>query len=293
MQLNYARNEVFMIYLGEIQKLQVGKLTDNGAYLFDSNIQTSNRVLLPKNQLPEGLKLHDMIEVFIYRDSEDRLIATTTHPLLTLGKVARLKVKELSNIGAFLDWGLAKDLLLPFKEQTFRPKVNDSVLVALYIDKSNRLCATMKVYNYLKTDSPYHKEERVHGMVYDVLATFGAFVAVDDQYSALIPNSELFRPIHAGEYVDARITKVQEDGKLNLSIREKAYAQMDQDAELILDALKKSPNGYLPYHDKSDPDEIRKVFQLSKNSFKRAIGRLLKEEKISLNDTGITIRNFK
>ena len=128
------------------QRLQVHHKP--GAYLFDSNIQTSNRVLLPKNQLPEGLKLHDMIEVFIYRDSEDRLIATTTHPLLTLGKVARLKVKELSNIGAFLDWGLAKDLLLPFKEQTFRPKVNDSVLVALYIDKSNRLCATMKVYNY-------------------------------------------------------------------------------------------------------------------------------------------------
>lgn len=282
-----------MIYLGEIQKLQVGKLTDNGAYLFDSNVQTSDRVLLPKNQLPEGLKLHDIIEVFIYRDSEDRLIATTTQPLLTLGKVARLKVKELSNIGAFLDWGLAKDLLLPFKEQTFRPKVNDSVLVALYIDKSHRLCATMKVYNYLKTESPYHKEERVHGMVYDVLANFGAFVAVDDQYSALIPNSELFRPIHAGEYIDARITKVQEDGKLNLSIREKAYAQMDQDAELILDALKKSPNGYLPYHDKSDPDEIRKIFQLSKNSFKRAIGRLLKEGKISLNDTGITIKNSK
>lgn len=286
-----------MIYLGKIQKLQVEKFTENGAYLCSSDRQEKDssaldidRVLLPKNQLPQGLKLNDTIEVFIYRDSEDRPIATTIQPPFTLGEVARLQVRELSKIGAFLDWGLAKDLFLPFKEQTFRPNVGDRVLVALYLDKSQRLCATMKVYNYLQTNSPYQKDDRVRGMIYDIIANFGAFVAVDDKFSALLPNSELFRPVHAGEWIDARITKVHEDGKLNLSIREKAYVQIDQDAALILDALEKSPKKWLPYHDKSDPKQIRNVFQLSKNSFKRAVGHLLKEGKISLDETGISIK---
>lgn len=294
-----------MIYLGKIQSLQVGKLTENGAYLYSPNTCGESehkpneqdpselpidRVLLPKNQLSEGLTPNTTLEVFIYRDSEDRPIATIHKPALTLGQVARLTVRELSKFGAFLDWGLPKDLLLPFKEQTFRPAVHDSVLAALYIDKSKRLCATMKVYNFLKTNSPYQKEDRVKGMIYEVLPNFGAFVAVDDCYSALIPTKELFRPVHPGEEIEARVTKVHSDGKLDLSIREKSYVQMDEDSLIILKALEQEPQGMLPYHDKSDPELIRNVFGLSKNAFKRAVGHLLKEGKITIHETGIRLK---
>ena len=268
-----------MIYLGEIQKLQVGKLTDNGAYLFDSNIQTSNRVLLPKNQLPEGLKLHDMIEVFIYRDSEDRLIATTTHPLLTLGKVARLKVKELSNIGAFLDWGLAKDLLLPFKEQTEKVLQEKSYPVALYVDKSKRLCATMKISEFLLDHSPYQVNDQVEGIIYKIHKEIGAFVVVDKKYHALIPEKEFYGGFRVGDKIEARVSSIREDGRLNLSVRKKAYLQMEEDSDIILKKLKQY-KGVFPFTDKTvDAQRLREEFHLSKNAFKRAIGRLLKENK--------------
>lgn len=273
--------------LGEVQTLEVIKSTDYGVYLSDVK-HNQDKVLLPKNQVPATLKIGDSIEVFLYKDSEDRLIATTTIPALTLGKTALLRVKEVSSIGAFLDWGLAKDLLLPFKEQTSRVHTGEDVLVALYIDKSERLCATMKVYNYLECHSPYHANDRVIGIVYEIIDEFGAFVAVDNRYCALISLKELYRPLKVGDSVEARVTQVKEDGKLDLSIREKAYMQMDSDAELIYQKLQDA-QGFLPYHDKTDSDIIKAQFNLSKNAFKRAVGRLLKEGKIHLTDKGITI----
>jgi predicted RNA-binding protein (virulence factor B family) len=156
-----------MIKLGNVQTLKIVKTTDFGVYLSEIDQDDGNKILLPKSQVPSGLQFDDQIEVFVYKDSEDRPIATTTIPVLTLGKTALLHVKEVTAIGAFLDWGLAKDLLLPFKEQTARVHSGEDVLVALYIDKSERLCATMKVYHYLECSSPYQKEDRVIGVVYE------------------------------------------------------------------------------------------------------------------------------
>ncbi len=300
-----------MIKLGEVQTLKVLKTTDFGIYLGeeDSGGSTArpgktsygrrtaslgqapntgnNTILLPKNQVPEGTKTGDTLEVFVYKDSEDRPIATTTIPELTLGKTALLKVKEVTPIGAFLEWGLAKDLLLPFKEQTARVHTGEEVLVSLYIDKSQRLCATMKVYDYLDYKSPYHKNDQVAGTVYEISDNFGAFVAVDNRYQALIPVKELYGSIKVGDRIKARVTQVKEDGKLDLSVREKSYLQLDSDAEIIFQILKEA-GGFLPYHDKTDSEIINAQFKLSKNAFKRAIGRLMKEGRITITDTGIT-----
>ncbi len=275
-----------MIKLGETLELEVLKSTDFGVYLCEPGMPEGDRVLLPKAQVPKNIKNKDLIKVFIYKDSEDRLIATTLQPKLTFGETALLNVKEVTTIGAFLDWGLAKDLLLPFKEQTQRVHTGDDVIVALYVDKSGRLCATMKVYDYLKTNSPYKKDDKVIGVVYEIIDSFGAFVAVDNCYCALIPTKELHRNIKVGDSVEARVTSVKEDGKLDLSLREKTHIQMDSDALLVLQKLQ-AANGSLPFHDKTDAQVIKEEFNLSKNAFKRAIGRLMKEGKITITDTGI------
>lgn len=276
-----------MIQLGKLQILESLKRTDNGVYFIAPSGSQEDCVLLPKNQVPPSLELGDQLELFVYKDSEDRPIATTTIPLLQLGQIALLKVIDTSPIGAFLDWGLAKDLLLPFKEQTKKVKVDDEILAALYLDKSHRLCATMNVYEYLSSDSPYQKDDKVSGTVYELSKQFGVFVAVDNQFSAIIPQIEVFQDYQPGDKIEnARVASVREDGKLNLSVREKTFIQMDSDSMLIYEKLT-AENGFLPYHDKSDPEQIKNVFGLSKNAFKRAIGKLFKEHKIRIEDDGI------
>lgn len=270
--------------LGKRRMLTVVKKVDFGVYLGTSE----ERVLLPKKEVPAGIEPGDPVEVFLYKDSDDRLIATTAVPKLTLDKSAVLLVKDTGKIGAFLDWGLPKDLLLPFKEQTAKVKKGDRVLVALYVDKSERLCATMKMYHRLRTDSPYEKDDKVEGIIYEKSDNFGVFVAVDNEYSALIPKREAFGSLKVGDVVQARVVKVQEDGKLDLSIREKAFIQMDVDAQAVLERIEEY-GGVLPFTDKADPELIKKEFGLSKNAFKRAVGRLLKEQKIQISEETIAI----
>lgn len=274
-----------MLELGKKQTLQVVKRVDFGVYLAEDS-QAEEHVLLPAKQVPEGTDLGDSLDVFLYKDSSDRLIATTQEPLLTLGGVARLSVLQVSKIGAFLDWGLEKDLLLPFREQTRRVHEGEQVLVALYIDKSSRLCATMNVYDYLENRSPYQKDDRVRGTIYEISQEFGAFVAVEDHYSALIPRREFFGEAKIGDTVEARVTGVLEDGRLNLSLREKAYLQMDADAAHVLQVLDEY-DGVLPFNDKVSPEIIERELHLSKNAFKRAVGRLLKEGKIEITEKRI------
>ncbi len=271
-----------MLKLGEKQVLKIIKTVEFGVYLAEEG-NPEEKVLLPAKQVPEGAAVGNELEVFLYRDSKDRMIATTKSPLLGMGEVARLKVAEVAKIGAFLDWGLEKDLLLPFKQQTYRVKAGDTPLVSLYIDKSNRLCATMNVYPNLRQDSPYEKDARVSGQVYEVSDNFGAFVAVDDIYSGLIPKKELYGEIKPGDVVDARVTEVKADGKLNLSIREKAYLQIGEDAEKIMELIE-SYDGVLPFTEKASPEVIRRETNMSKNEFKRAVGNLLKNGRIDIND---------
>ncbi len=273
-----------MIELGKKQKLAVVKEVDFGVYLGEEK----EKVLLPGKQVPEGTKKGDELEVFIYRDSADRLIATVNTPKLTLGEVALLKVLDVTKIGAFLDWGLEKDLLLPFREQTNRVKAGEDCLAALYIDKSGRLCATMKLYHYLRTDSPYQKDDTVKGRIYEISGNFGVFVAVDDKYSALIPKKQMYgaKDFKPGDIITARVTEVKEDGKLDLSVRQKAYLQMDDDAERLMEIIE-SYEGVLPFSDKADPEVIRRETGMSKNEFKRAAGRLYKERRIEIGEKTI------
>ena len=268
--------------LGKKRTLMVVKTVDFGVYLGTNE----ERVLLPKKQVPAGIEIGDPIEVFLYKDSSDRLIATTNTPKITLDELAVLEVADTAKIGAFLNWGLEKDLLLPFKEQTSKVKKGDKVLVALYIDKSGRLCATMKVYPKLRTDHSYQKDDQVQGIIYDKSDNFGMFVAVDNCYSALIPKREAFGDLKVGDMVEARVAKVREDGKMDLSVRKKAFMQMDDDATVILRRMEEY-GGKLPFTDKADPEVIAKEFGLSKNAFKRAVGRLLKEKKIKITEKNI------
>lgn len=277
-----------MIKLGEMQELVIVKKVEFGVYLADEESDNQERVLLPAKQVSPEAKTGDKVRVFIYRDSSDRLIATTREAKLTLGKTALLKVAQVGKIGAFLDWGLEKELLLPYKEQTWRVREGEECLAALYIDKSNRLCATMKVYPYLELDSPYKKDDRITGRVYEISREFGAFVAVDDKYSGLIPVKEMYGSLTEGDIITARVTGVKEDGKLDLSIREKAYLQIEADAARILKVIE-SYDGVLPFNDKASPDTIKSEMQMSKNEFKRAVGRLLKEGKITITDKNIEL----
>lgn len=274
-----------MLKLGEKQKLRVVKEVDFGVYLAD-DADVEERVLLPAKQVPSQTAVGSEIEVFLYRDSKDRMIATTNEPLLKMGEVARLKVADVNKYGAFLDWGLEKDLFLPFKQQTLRVRQGDTPLVSLYIDKSSRLCATMNVYHDLSTESPYRKDDRVTGYVYESSPEFGMFVAVDDKYSGLIPQKELYDDVRIGDTVVCRVTAVREDGKLDLSIREKAYLQIEADARKILEVID-SFDGVLPFNDKASPEVIKREMQMSKNEFKRAVGHLLKNGKIEIKEKAI------
>lgn len=276
-----------MIELGRKQKLTVVKSVDFGVYLAeDMNAPALERVLLPAKQVPEGTKEGDVLEVFIYKDSQDRLIATTKEPMLMVGQVGLLKVLQVTKIGAFLDWGLEKDLLLPYHEQTLRVREGEDCLVALYVDKSSRLCATMKVYHYLSTRTPYVVGDQVKGRIYEVSERFGVFVAVDDKYSALIPAREAKGKYRPGMVLDLRVTEVKEDGKMNVSDRQKAYVQINEDAETVLRVIHEFA-GVLPFDDKVSPEVIKREFGLSKNAFKRAVGHLLKESRIEIKERRI------
>lgn len=269
--------------LGEYQELIYVKKVQFGIYLA-KNQNDEERVLLPVKQVPQDLKPGDKLKVFLYKDSKDRLIATTNEPKLALGEFAPLTVKEVGKIGAFLDWGLEKDLFLPYREMTGRVEAGDEVLVSLYIDKSSRLCATMRgLYDLLKKDSPYKKGDTVTGRVYEFSDNFGAFIAVDDCYSARIANHEDHSFLRVGDVIEAKVSDVKEDGKLDLTLREKAYIQMDADGAKILELLD-SYAGVLPFTEKASPEVIKRETGLSKNAFKRAIGHLYKERVIDLAD---------
>lgn len=274
-----------MLRLGEVQELKVVKTVEFGVYVGEEE-QAEERVLLPGKQVPAGTKVGDTLSVFLYKDSKDRIIATTREPKLTLGGLAVLPVVEIGKIGAFLDWGLEKDLFLPFRQQTRRVRKGENCLVALYIDKSDRLCATMNVYEYLEKDSPYQKDDMVKGTIYETSGEFGVFVAVDNRYSALIPRRECFGDLTIGKEIEARVTAVKPDGKLDLSVRGKSYLQMDEDAELVMKVIEEF-EGVLPFNDKVSPEVIDREFGLSKNAFKRAVGRLLKEKRIVITENRI------
>lgn len=268
-----------MLELGKLQTLTVKREKDFGIYLGEEGSRED--VLLPKKQVPEGTKVGDKLEVFLYKDSKDRLIATTGKPLLQVGQVGILTVVECNRIGAFLNWGLEKDLFLPFKEQSYPVKKGDRCLVVVYIDKSERLCASMRVYESLSSDSPYKEGDKVIGTIYRINPDLGAFIAVDNKYYGMVPKKDLYDDYTIGTTIAADVVRVRPDGKLDLGLRKKAYLQMGDDIETVLTVLDHY-GGTLPFGEKVAPEVIKREFHLSKNAFKRALGRLLKQGKIEI-----------
>lgn len=288
-----------MLKLGEYQELEIIEKKDFGVYLAELDAAEKDRrdagrqkhrgrdgqekVLLPKRYVTDEMRIGDDVRVFLYKDSEDRPVATTDEPYITLDEVRLLAVKEVAKVGAFLDWGLPKDLFLPYKEMTERIHAGDEVLVRLYVDKSGRLAASMKrLYPLLSGDAPYQAGDEVEGRIYEFGHDFGTFVAVDNRYSGMVPKHEDLRKHKIGDVIKVRVTGVKEDGKLDLTTKKKIREQMDDDAAAVMEVIE-SYAGVLPFTEKADAAVIFRETGLSKNAFKRAVGRLYKQRKISLD----------
>ncbi len=271
--------------LGKSYNLKIKSINNEGAFLESDNKQN---IILPADELVNE-KVGSIVKVFILFNEKGRFIATKKEPYIEIGELKSLEVKEITKVGIFLDWGLDKDLFLPFQEVTFKPQKGMFYLFGLYEDKSKRLCATMRIREFLKPCDIYEKNDWVTGTIYGINRDYGAFVAVDNKYDALIHNKDILGVITEGEHIKARVTSVTNDGKLNLSLRDRAYKVIDDDAEKIYIKLQKN-DGYLPYNDSSNPSDIRREFGISKSSFKKAIGKLYKEKKIIFINNGIKIK---
>ena len=278
-----------MYNLGEFQKLFIKRFKNNGAYIGLKEIKNEKLdILLPKKEVQETEKIGDEIEVFVYKDNQARFVATRKIPKISLGKLETLEVMDISKIGAFLDWGLEKELFLPFKEQSMKLEKGRKYLVALYIDKSERLCATMKIRDYLTSDSPYKEGEWVEGIIYSIHKDYGAFVAVDKKYDAMIENKDIVGVLEIGEPINFRISKVKKDGRLNLVLKNLSHIEINDNADILFNIIK-DRGGFLDLNDKSDPDKIKDICGMSKSSFKKAVGRLLKNEKVKFEGNGIKL----
>lgn len=269
-----------MIKIGENQKLKIDHFASVGAYLYDGEDNTQT-VLLPKLEVPKDKNLEDELSVFVYRDSSDRIICTTRRPYIELGKLALLRVVSKTKIGAFMDMGLERDVLLPFTEMIGQVAEGKSYLVKLYLDKSQRLAVTMNIRSSLLTNSNYKENDNVMGTIYSIHRDHGLFIAVDDKYDSMIPKDEAQGIYEIGEVIQARVAQRKRDGRLILSIKDRAFLYIDEDAEMILDLLEDN-DGELLLGDKSDPEKIKEITGLSKSAFKKAIGKLYKEKNIRL-----------
>ena len=279
--------------------VEVLKTSDIGAFVeapdaiinsaYGRKLSDSNSILLPFSEQIGRPVRGDIVRVYFYEDKGGRLAATMRTPILRDGEVGILTVAAVTSIGAFLDNGVPKQVLLPFKEQIVAPKVGDEVLVWIYSDKSGRQAATMRVYGHLDKHSPYKEDDRVTGFVYEINQKLGIFVAVDNKYYGLVPMAEAFKEYEYGDEVEARVAKVREDGKLDLLIRDKLYKTVNEDADVILYELKRN-NGFLPYGDRADASFIEETYAMSKNQFKRALGHLYKNRIVELDREKDTVR---
>lgn len=282
-----------MIKIGKRQKLVVNNYTPIGLYLDAGTEDEKDNILLPKNEyeeMEEKPEIGSELEVLIYKDSEDRPIATLRRTHATVGQLAKLTATDVNpRLGAFLDWGLKKELLLPKGQEICEIEVGKDYLVGLYEDKKGRISATMKIYSFLLPCKDYEKNDIVTGTVYSIDENIGVFVAVDNRYFGMIPKNEYFKDFKIGDEVTVRVIRVREDGKLDLAPRLVAYQQMDKDAKMIFDKMQVLRSAFY-FNDKSSPEEIYEYFGISKKAFKRAIGSLLKAKLIEKDEKGFHIK---
>jgi len=272
--------------IGKYNTLNVVKKVDFGVYLDGGN---GLEILLPTRYVPENCQVDDDIEVFIYHDNEGRLIATTIHPVATVGEFAWMKVREVSDSGAFLDWGLMKDLLVPYREQKMAMKAGRSYLVYVYFDFiTKRIVASARIDKFLDNTPPkYEYNQEVNLLVADE-TDMGYKVIINHLHWGLIYHNEVFRQLAKGEKLKGYIKEIREDEKIDISLFPLGYEKVDGIAQQILQTLQQN-GGYLPLHDKSDADEIYSLFACSKKSFKKAIGTLYKQQLITLEKEGIRL----
>jgi uncharacterized protein len=279
-----------MIKIGDLNNLTVVRRADFGYYLGAGTDNTSDDVLLPmKSTLGRGLKIDEEVEAFIYRDSSDRLIATLKKPLAKVGDLAYLKVVDMTAIGSFVEIGLERDILVPFKEENYKLETGRKYLFYIYLDKTGRLAATTFIDQYLYDTDSYNIDDEVEGTVYGIQTNGTLMIAVDDIYRAVILRNENYTSVTPGDRLKVRVQKYYEDGKMDVTARKPRLEERDIVEEQILEYLNKS-NGSMPFNDKSSPDDIKKTFKTSKNSFKRALGGLMKSDLIVQDEEGTKLK---
>lgn len=271
---------------GKYNKLKIIKEVEFGMYLDGGE---NGEILLPRKYMPQGAKPGEEIDVFLYLDSEDRIIATTLRPYATVGEFAYLRVASVNNIGAFLDWGLPKELLVPFREQRVRMQPDKRYIVYIYHDiESGRIAASAKIEKYLGNIKPGYKFNTPVKLLVYQKTDIGYKVTVDNMHYGMIYDNELYAPVHIGDKLDGYVKRVRADGKIDISLREQGYGSVETLARQILEELKKN-RGELPLTDASTPEQIAAVFQCSKKNYKKAIGALYKEHKIEITPDKIKL----
>jgi uncharacterized protein len=289
-----------MINIGEFNNLKVVRTAEFGYYLDAGTGNTSDDVLLPnKSALGKELSIGDEVNAFIYRDSKDRIIATLKAPLATVGDIAYLKVEGKTNFGSFVNFGLERDILVPFKEQEYPLKEGNKYLFYIYLDKTGRIAATADVDKHLENldvenleeiqQSQYRVGDDVTGIVYGFQTNESAMIAVDNNYRGVILHNEYFTELKEGYELKLRIKKIYEDGKLGLTPRKKPVDERLELQEQILEYIKKH-DGFMPFNDKSSPEEIKRVFKQSKNYFKNALGGLMKRGLVVQDEKGTRLK---
>ena len=279
-----------MIKIGDLNNLKVVRRAEFGYYLDAGTGNTSDDILLPmKSTLGRALNIDDEVEAFIYRDTSDRLISTLKKPLAKVGDLAYLKVIDMTTIGSFVEIGLERDILVPFKEENYKLETGKKYLFYIYLDKTGRLAATTFIDKYLYETDSYNIDDEVEGTVYGIQTNGTVMIAIDDIYRGVILRNENYMNITPGDRLKVRVKKYYEDGKMDLTVRKPRLEERDVVEEQILEYLNSS-NGSMPYNDKSSPDDIKKVFKTSKNAFKRALGGLMKSDLILQDEEGTKLK---
>ncbi len=277
-----------MVEIGKFNSLRVVKELNFGVYLDGGE---SGEILLPKRYVPENCSQGDIVEVFVYKDSEDRIIATTEKPYVVVGDYALLKVVSVNEVGAFLDWGLMKDLLVPFREQGERMEEGKSYIVHVYFDeKSERLAASSNLAKFLNKIPPEYEEGQEVSLLVCNETEIGYRAIIDKSHWGMIYKNEVFQPLKIGQTIRGFVKKVRDDGKIDLSLQKAGYENIDDFTEIIINRLEKA-GGYIAVTDKSTPETIYRLFGMSKKSYKKAVGALYKKKVIDIENNGIKLKN--
>ncbi len=273
------------VKVGQYNRLRVNRKVEFGFYLEDG----AEGILLPKRFAPNQLNIDDEIEVFVYHDSDNRLIATTQKPKAVVGEIAKMKVVSVTKQGAFLDWGLMKDLFVPASKQVAGMRLGGEYLVMLYIDEmTGRVAATEKVENLMSNDTLTVKEmEAVDLLVYRT-SELGYDMIINNKHIGILHGNEVFQQLEIGDKVKGFIKKIRPDNKIDLILGKPGYTKVEDETAKVLRLLAEN-NGYLPYNDKSDPTDIYAFFGMSKKAFKMTTGNLYKQKKIQFTQTGIQL----